>query len=128
MKELKKIDESFRKALVDSGGKVLSLVDTYFQRQINNIISGDTTNFLWSLLKKFGVPAILILLLLSVGHFYFVKDTVKLLYLIANYLGLLGVFLASYGFLFHLKGLVKNKTSFHLPSLHGDPSRDTMKI
>ncbi len=100
----------------------LSRNDAAFQRNKINHISEDLKGFLRQI-KKILCYSLLILLLLTIIHLYFIKDIEKRLYLVAFYFGLIGAFLASYGFLLHAKGLVtkKNNNKLSLPSLPQRP-------
>lgn len=74
----------------------------------------------------FLLIALGLLLVLSILHVRFISDTVRLLYLIAYYCGLLGTFQAFYGFLFHFRGITPQRdrsAPTSLPSMVTIPSR-----
>jgi len=91
----------------------LSHSEAYFQKARISKLAHDIGVFWYKMIWFWGIT-LLILLLLLASHLHFVQDGVKFFYLIAYYLGVLGSFLLSYGFLFYLRGLVPEKKSSHI--------------
>lgn len=80
---------------------------SFFRGQISHIIN-DLRKFLHSIFKNLLI-SLCILIILSILNFYFVRNLIKLSYLIAYYFGLVGTFFASYGYVIYSKGLITQK-------------------